>query len=290
MATDLRASVSLVIAGLVAQGETILNRVYHLDRGYERLEEKLAGCGADVHRIERPTSRQPTPPTACSCACQDGETATPSSPRRRPAGCDRAGARRGGLRREHWRRRGANRLHLRKCRCSCSRATRSTAHRSTAMRLKGIDSVAEPRKLDLRDRSQMLDLLAITAEEGGSACSTSPATPRCASTAPASADRAGGPGASPAGRRRSGRSIRRTDVLRTRCLNWPQSSPPLAWKWPRMRRYRSGGEAGITCHITSSDRGFGKEGHVMTRGDRPRPVGHEKHPVGPGTPPPGSNG
>ena len=52
MATDLRASVSLVIAGLVAQGETVLNRVYHLDRGYERLEEKLAACGADVARIK----------------------------------------------------------------------------------------------------------------------------------------------------------------------------------------------------------------------------------------------
>ena len=52
MATDLRASVSLVIAGLVAQGETVLNRVYHLDRGYERLEEKLAGCGADVTRLK----------------------------------------------------------------------------------------------------------------------------------------------------------------------------------------------------------------------------------------------
>jgi len=51
MATDLRASVSLVIAGLVAEGETILNRVYHLDRGYERLEEKLAACGADIERI-----------------------------------------------------------------------------------------------------------------------------------------------------------------------------------------------------------------------------------------------
>ena len=43
MATDLRASVSLVIAGLAAEGETVINRVYHLDRGYERLEEKLAG-------------------------------------------------------------------------------------------------------------------------------------------------------------------------------------------------------------------------------------------------------
>ena len=52
MATDLRASVSLVLAGLVAEGETILNRVYHLDRGYERLEEKLSACGADIQRIK----------------------------------------------------------------------------------------------------------------------------------------------------------------------------------------------------------------------------------------------
>jgi UDP-N-acetylglucosamine 1-carboxyvinyltransferase len=51
MATDLRASVSLVLAGLVAEGETIVNRVYHLDRGYERLEEKLAACGADIERV-----------------------------------------------------------------------------------------------------------------------------------------------------------------------------------------------------------------------------------------------
>ncbi len=52
MATDLRASVSLVLAGLVAKGETVINRVYHLDRGYERLEEKLAACGADIERIK----------------------------------------------------------------------------------------------------------------------------------------------------------------------------------------------------------------------------------------------
>jgi UDP-N-acetylglucosamine 1-carboxyvinyltransferase len=52
MATDLRASVSLVLAGLAAEGETIINRVYHLDRGYERLEEKLAACGAQVDRIK----------------------------------------------------------------------------------------------------------------------------------------------------------------------------------------------------------------------------------------------
>jgi len=51
MATDLRASVSLVLAGLAAQGETLVNRVYHLDRGYERLEEKLAACGADIERL-----------------------------------------------------------------------------------------------------------------------------------------------------------------------------------------------------------------------------------------------
>jgi UDP-N-acetylglucosamine 1-carboxyvinyltransferase len=51
MATDLRASVSLVLAGLAAQGETVVNRVYHLDRGYERLEEKLAAVGADIERL-----------------------------------------------------------------------------------------------------------------------------------------------------------------------------------------------------------------------------------------------
>ncbi len=51
MATDLRASVSLVVAGLAAQGETVITRVYHLDRGYERLEEKLAACGARIERL-----------------------------------------------------------------------------------------------------------------------------------------------------------------------------------------------------------------------------------------------
>jgi len=50
MATDLRASVSLVIAGLAARGETVVNRVYHLDRGFERLEQKLGACGADIRR------------------------------------------------------------------------------------------------------------------------------------------------------------------------------------------------------------------------------------------------
>lgn len=51
MATDLRASVSLVIAGLAAEGETMVNRVYHLDRGFERLEDKLTRCGAQIERI-----------------------------------------------------------------------------------------------------------------------------------------------------------------------------------------------------------------------------------------------
>jgi len=51
MATDLRASVSLVLAGLAAEGETTVNRVYHLDRGFERLEAKLAGCGARIERL-----------------------------------------------------------------------------------------------------------------------------------------------------------------------------------------------------------------------------------------------
>jgi len=51
MATDLRASVSLILAGLAAEGETVVNRVYHLDRGYERLAEKLVACGADIERI-----------------------------------------------------------------------------------------------------------------------------------------------------------------------------------------------------------------------------------------------
>jgi UDP-N-acetylglucosamine 1-carboxyvinyltransferase len=50
MATDLRASLSLILAGLAAKGETVVNRVYHLDRGYEAVEEKLAACGADIER------------------------------------------------------------------------------------------------------------------------------------------------------------------------------------------------------------------------------------------------
>jgi UDP-N-acetylglucosamine 1-carboxyvinyltransferase len=55
MATDLRASVSLVIAGLAARGETVVNRVYHLDRGFERLEQKLGACGAKVRRLSDST-------------------------------------------------------------------------------------------------------------------------------------------------------------------------------------------------------------------------------------------
>ncbi|GAB5471290.1 MAG: UDP-N-acetylglucosamine 1-carboxyvinyltransferase [Rhodospirillales bacterium] len=51
MATDLRASVSLVLAGLAAEGDTTINRVYHLDRGYERVEAKLAACGAEIERL-----------------------------------------------------------------------------------------------------------------------------------------------------------------------------------------------------------------------------------------------
>ena len=52
MATDLRASASLVIAGLVAQGETLVDRIYHLDRGYENLDQKLTALGARVRRVK----------------------------------------------------------------------------------------------------------------------------------------------------------------------------------------------------------------------------------------------
>jgi len=51
MATDLRASVSLILAGLAAEGETVVSRIYHLDRGYERVEEKLGRCGARIERL-----------------------------------------------------------------------------------------------------------------------------------------------------------------------------------------------------------------------------------------------
>ena len=53
MATDLRASVSMILAGLAAEGETLISRVYHLDRGYERLEEKLSACGANIERVRK---------------------------------------------------------------------------------------------------------------------------------------------------------------------------------------------------------------------------------------------
>ena len=51
MATDLRASAALIVAGLAAKGETVVHRIYHLDRGYERIEEKLSLLGADIKRI-----------------------------------------------------------------------------------------------------------------------------------------------------------------------------------------------------------------------------------------------
>ena len=51
MATDLRASASLVLAGLVAEGQTTVDRIYHIDRGYETIEEKLSQLGADIRRI-----------------------------------------------------------------------------------------------------------------------------------------------------------------------------------------------------------------------------------------------
>lgn len=59
MATDLRASASLVIAGLVAEGETLVDRIYHLDRGYDRMEAKLRGLGADIERVAGPAEVQP---------------------------------------------------------------------------------------------------------------------------------------------------------------------------------------------------------------------------------------
>lgn len=52
MSTDLRASFALILAGLVAEGETVVNRVYHLDRGYEKIEEKFRSVGANIQRIK----------------------------------------------------------------------------------------------------------------------------------------------------------------------------------------------------------------------------------------------
>ena len=60
MATDLRASASLVLAGLVAEGTTDVHRIYHIDRGYEHIEEKLRGLGADIRRV--PTRRRQDDP------------------------------------------------------------------------------------------------------------------------------------------------------------------------------------------------------------------------------------
>ena len=52
MATDLRASVSLILAALTARGKSIVNRIYHLDRGYEKIEKKLSNCGAQIKRLQ----------------------------------------------------------------------------------------------------------------------------------------------------------------------------------------------------------------------------------------------
>ena len=56
MATDLRASASLVLAGLVAEGTTDVQRIYHIDRGYEHIEEKMGGLGADIQRLPGPAT------------------------------------------------------------------------------------------------------------------------------------------------------------------------------------------------------------------------------------------
>jgi UDP-N-acetylglucosamine 1-carboxyvinyltransferase len=65
-ASDLRASASLVIAALVADGETIIDRVYHIDRGYEHIEEKLKGVGAQIRRIGELLPRRMTAPAVAS--------------------------------------------------------------------------------------------------------------------------------------------------------------------------------------------------------------------------------
>src|SRR5262249_16376057 len=70
MATDLRASASLVIAGLVADGETLVRRVYHLDRGYEHIEKKLAGAGVDIERVRIAAS----PPSRTSPSRRTGSS------------------------------------------------------------------------------------------------------------------------------------------------------------------------------------------------------------------------
>ena len=64
LASDLRASASLVLAALVADGETIIDRVYHIDRGYEHIEEKLKAVGAQIRRIGELLPRRPAGPAA----------------------------------------------------------------------------------------------------------------------------------------------------------------------------------------------------------------------------------
>ena len=65
-ASDLRASASLVLAALVADGETIIDRVYHIDRGYEHIEEKLRGVGAQIRRIGEMLPRRMSAPAVAS--------------------------------------------------------------------------------------------------------------------------------------------------------------------------------------------------------------------------------
>ena len=85
MATDLRASASLVVAGLVAGDETEVRRVYHIDRGYERIEDKLRGVGAtDIARIKAP-SRSTAPHKSSRRRASLGGRHTPVRPRRRSA-------------------------------------------------------------------------------------------------------------------------------------------------------------------------------------------------------------
>jgi UDP-N-acetylglucosamine 1-carboxyvinyltransferase len=72
MATDLRASASLVIAGLVADGETLVDRIYHLDRGYDRMEEKLTAIGANVRRLSAGGAGGRTDVTADSAGSSAG--------------------------------------------------------------------------------------------------------------------------------------------------------------------------------------------------------------------------
>ena len=79
MATDLRASFSLVIAGLVAEGETVIDRIYHIDRGYECIEEKMAGLGARVHRLPERADPEAMLTNAAADAAAYGEARSPSA-------------------------------------------------------------------------------------------------------------------------------------------------------------------------------------------------------------------